>query len=78
MASTISTTASSAQENLALNQLLTKYKHDLSGGAGAGTLSGLSRQITVAARTAGEHVTLPLAPFAGNEVPSAAKVDLTA
>ena len=51
--------ASSAQQVAALNQLMAKYKADLSRGMPASTLSGLGRQTMAAAKTAGQHVSLP-------------------
>jgi hypothetical protein len=69
MSSTISAAASSAQENAALNQLMSKYKQDLARGAAANTLASLSRQITVAATAAGQHVTLPRAPATASVAP---------
>jgi len=61
---------------------MTKYKHEMSGGAAVGALSNLGRQISVAARAAGQHVTLPTAsPPSGGAQPAntpSGKIDLTA
>jgi hypothetical protein len=68
---------SSAQESAELNQLLAKYKNDLSHGQAASTLSGLSRQIMAAAKDARQHVSLPRAS-ANSGVPAAPPVTNTA
>ena len=73
-----------AQENAELNQLLNKYRTDLSQGQASGALTGLGRQIMAAAMDAGQHVNLPRAP--GNAAaaavapppPETGKINLTA
>jgi hypothetical protein len=79
--------ASSAQQKAALNQLLAKYKYDLTRGAPTSTLSALGRQITAAAKAAGQRVTLPraaggaattLATAPANTEAAAGKVNVTA
>jgi hypothetical protein len=80
-----STPPSSAQETAELNQLLNKYRTDLSQGQAASTLSGLSRQIMAAAKDAGQHVSLPRAPANAGaaaappaSAPEAGKINVTA
>lgn len=65
-----SAATSPAQERAVLNQLLGKYKYDISHGAPGSTLSGLSRQITAAAKAAGQHATLPRAPVGSGAAPA--------
>jgi hypothetical protein len=65
-----SAATSSAQETAALSQLVGKYKYDISHGAVASTLSGLSRQITAAAKASGQRVTLPRAPAGSSAAPA--------
>jgi hypothetical protein len=65
--------ASPAEQQAALNRLLTKYRYDLSHDAAPSALSSLGRQITVAARAAGQRVTLPHAPASAASAPAAAE-----
>jgi hypothetical protein len=67
---TPSNTASTAQETAALNQLLTKYKYDVSHNSPASTLSSLGRQITADAKVVGQYVTLPRAPASASAAPA--------
>jgi transglutaminase-like putative cysteine protease len=65
--------ASPAEQQAALNRLLTKYRYDLSHDAAPSALSSLGRQITVAARAAGQRVTLPHASASAASAPAAAE-----
>jgi hypothetical protein len=57
-------TGSTSQQTAALNQLLSKYKTDLSQGQPASTLQSIARQIASDARGLGQTVTLPKGPEA--------------
>jgi hypothetical protein len=72
-------TASKAQQQSALNQLLVKYTYDQSHGTDAQVLSALGKQITAAAKLLGQHVTLPQAPpgAAARPAPEADEVNVT-
>jgi hypothetical protein len=68
--SAATTAGSSAQQQAALNKMLATYARDISRGVDAGTVSNLGKQIMVAAKALGQHVTLPHAP-AGSGAASA-------
>jgi hypothetical protein len=82
--SAASSTTSSAQQQAALNQLLVKYTRDQAEDADPKILSALGKQITAAAKTLGQHVTLPHAPPSSGARPAtqgaatAAKINVTA
>jgi hypothetical protein len=56
------TGASRAQQLAALNQMLNKYQIGQSHGESAAVLTTLGKRILAAAKTLGQHVTLPKAP----------------
>jgi hypothetical protein len=75
--------AGNAQQVTQLNQLVSKYKGDISRNVSPQVLASLARQITVDERTAGEHVMLPRAQAAAVQtapapVPVPGKVNVTA
>ena len=53
---------SRAEQLAALNQLLYKYQVGISRGESAGALAALTRQITAAEKSLGQHLSLPKAP----------------
>jgi hypothetical protein len=57
--SPVAVAGSTAQQQAALNRLLATYVRDQSRGVDPGLLSSLGKQIMAAAKTAGQHVTLP-------------------
>ena len=80
--------ASNPQQVAQLNQLVGKYKADVSGNASSQVISSLARQITTTASAVGQHVALPRAnggPPAANAAPpppppptnASGKLDLT-
>jgi hypothetical protein len=83
--SAASAAASRGQQQAALNQLLAKYTYDQSQGADTRILSAIGKQIIAAAKTLGQHVTLPRGPASSGPHPTtptagaaAAKVNVTA
>ena len=72
------------QQRAALTRMLASYTRYQSHGADAGMLSNLGKQILAAAKTLGQHVTLPRAPAsarataAAPAAPAKGKVNITA
>jgi hypothetical protein len=60
--STATASSASAQQRTALNRMLATYTRDQQHGADQATLSSLGKQIMAAAKTLGQHVSLPQAP----------------
>jgi hypothetical protein len=77
-AATATTSATIAQRQAALRQLLTRYAYDQSHGTDAAALAKLGRQITSAAKALGQHVTLPSVSAARASAAPKSKVDVTA
>lgn len=80
-----SAAGSSAQQQAALTRMLATYSRDQSEGTDARTLSALGKQILAAAKSLGEHVTLPHASAgagspkpATNEASEKGRVNVTA
>jgi hypothetical protein len=71
--------ASSREQQAALNRLLNNYQADQSQNIGGNVLTALGRQITAAAQSLGQPVTLPQAPAAATPVaaPVAGRLNLT-
>ena len=83
---TASVAASVAQQRASLTRMLATYTRYQAHGADTGILSNLGKQILAAAKTLGQHVTLPRAPVragaasappAASATPTKGKVNLT-
>ena len=68
--------AGNSQQLSQLNQLVSKYKGDITRQVSAQVLASLARQITTDERTAGTHIVLPRAQAAAAQ--AAGKVNVTA
>jgi hypothetical protein len=73
--SAASGSTSAAQQRAALNQLLAKYKYDMTRNVAPSALASLGRQIFASAKAAGQRVTLPRATAGaeGAATPAAAE-----